>query len=488
MKHWALQAARNTALVVIAEVLARVANSILFVLLTWHLGEMEASRYTLGFTFALFLVQFSLGGIDQLLTREVSKAPNRGGIILGTFLLARCISSLLLYMALIAWIVGPFGYDSVTNQIVLIVGATFIPDSLIALCQAFLIARDRVAYVTLLGALTGVFKLILGSAAIWLEGGGGALIAAIIILITSGLSLLLHIALIIARFTGLSISLEPAFLMEHARSEWPLLLIAILTTLEGTIDTVLLSRRVGTLEVGVYAASTLFLNALMIVPAAFRQIILPEITIRYATQRERAFDVYTQSARALLMITPLLSASLTVNADQIIPIVYRDHFSSAIPVLQILIWSFVFTTLLVPGGRLMLAAGRQAVFVPLLIGSLSLNIALNLWLQPSHGAIGAAIARVSSSALMLALSFLCVQRLIYRWHVTPALIGPLAATLTMMAVNVGLRCVGVPWVIALGVSWLVYVGLIVILRAVSAAELQRLRELLLQRIAPLTSP
>lgn len=486
MKHWALQAAGNTALVVIAEVLARVANSILFVLLTWHLGEMEASRYTLGFTFALFLVQFSLGGIDQLLIREVSKAPKQGGVILGTFLLARCISSLLLYMAFIAWIAGPFGYDSVTNQIVLIVGAAFIPDSLTALCQAFLIARDRVAYVTLLGALTGVFKLILGSAAIWL--GGGALIAAIIILITSGISLLLHVALIIARFTSLSISLEPAFLMEHARSEWPLLLIAILTTLEGTIDAILLSRLVGTPEVGVYAASMLFLNALMIVPAAFRQIILPEITIRYATRRERAFDVYTQSVRALLMITLLLSASLTVNADQIVPIVYRDHFSSAIPVLQILIWSFVFTTLLVPGGRLMLAAGRQAVFVPLLIGSLSLNVALNLWLQPSLGATGAAIARVSSSALMLALSFLCVQRLIYRWHVTPALIGSLAATLTMMAVNVGLRWAGMQWIIALGISWLVYAGLIVSLRAVSTAELRRLRELLLQRIAPLTPP
>ncbi len=486
MKHWALQAARNTALVVVAEVLARVANSILFVLLTWHLGEMEASRYTLGFTFALFLIQFSLGGIDQLLTREVAKAPDQGGVILGTFLLARCISSLLLYIALIAWIAGPFGYDSVTNQIVLIVGATFIPDSLTALCQAFLIARDRVAYVTLLGASTGIFKLILGSAAIWL--GGGALIAAIIILMTSCISLLLHVALIIARFTRLSVSLKPTFWMEHARSAWPLLLIAILTTLEGTIDAILLSRRIGTLEVGVYAASTLFLNALMIVPAAFRQIILPEITIRYATQRERAFEVYTQSARALMIVTLLLSASLTVNADQIVPIVYRDHFSSAIPVLQILIWSFVFTTLLVPGGRLMLAAGRQAMFVPLLIGSLSLNVVLNLWLQPSLGAIGAAVARVASSALMLVLSFLCVQRIIYRWHVMPVLTGPLAATLTMIAVNVGLRWVGVQWIVALGISWLVYAGLIVILRAVSAAELRRLRDLLLQRIAPLTPP
>jgi len=141
MTHWALQAARNTILIVLAEVLARIANSILFVLLTWRLGEIEASRYTLGFTFALFLIQFSLGGIDQLLTREVTKAPERSDVFLGTFLLVRFLSSALLYIVFILWIIGPFGYDRATNQIVLIVGATFVPDSLTVLFQAFLVAK-----------------------------------------------------------------------------------------------------------------------------------------------------------------------------------------------------------------------------------------------------------------------------------------------------------------------------------------------------------
>ncbi|MBO9315008.1 MAG: flippase [Chloroflexus sp.] len=486
MTHWALQAARDTILIVLAEVLARIANSILFVLLTWRLGEIEASRYTLGFTFALFLIQFSLGGIDQLLTREVTKAPDRSDVFLGTFLLVRFFSSALLYVALILWIIGPFGYDRVTNQIVLIVGATFVPDSLTALFQAFLVARNRVVYVTLFGAITGVTKLILGFLAV--ISGGDALVVAFIILITSIFSLALHLLLVVHRFTRLSISFERKFIFVNARSELPLLIIAILTTLEGTIDAIMLSRRFGPLEVGVYAASALFLNALMIVPTAFRQIVLPLITTQYINQKEKAFDIYRQSVRTLLIITLLLSASLTINADKIVPIIYSDYFSATIPVLQILIWSFVFTTLLVPGGRLILAAGQQSAFVPLLIGSLSLNIVLNLILQPALGAKGAAIARVASSALMLVLSFVYVQRAIYRWNVAPVLIGPLNAILVMLVVNAGLRWMGMHWIVALIISWSVYAGALVTLRAVSATELRRLRDLLLQRIAQLTPP
>lgn len=486
MRHWALHAARNTALAVVAEVLARVANTIFFILLTWYLGEAEASSYTLGFMFASFLIQLSLGGIDQLLTREVAKAPERGGAVLGTFLLARLISSTLLYIGLIFWILGPFGYDGVTNQVVLVIGATLIPDSLIVLCQGFLIARDRVQYVTLLGALTGALKLGFGILALWL--GGGARAAAVVVLGASVLALVLHLGLIITRFTSLSLSLDRAFLVASARAEAPLLLIAMLTTVEGTLDALLLSRRVGTLEVGVYAASTLFLNALMIVPIAFRQVILPPMTAWYQSQRERAFDVYTQSARMLLIAGLFISASLTVAADQLIPLLYRNNFSETIPVLRILIWSFVCTTFLVPCGRLMLAAGKQAAFVPILSGSLVLNISLNLLLQPDLGAEGAAIARVASAMLTVILSIAYVQRTLYRWKVFSAVSGPLGAVVLLLLVGFGLRWLGIHWIGALLAGWLIYAGSLVMLRAVSAAELRRLRELLRQRAAPLTPP
>jgi hypothetical protein len=48
--------------------------------------------------------------------------------------------------------------------------------------------------------------------------------------------------------------------------------------------------------------------------------------------------------------------------------------------------------------------------------------------------------------------------------------------------------VGMHWIVALIISWSVYAGALVTLRAVSATELRRLRDLLLQRIAQLTPP
>jgi hypothetical protein len=89
---------------------------------------------------------------------------------------------------------------------------------------------------------------------------------------------------------------------------------------------------------------------------------------------------------------------------------------------------------------------------------------------------------------MLVLSFVYVQRAIYRWNVAPVLIGPLNAILVMLVVNAGLRWVGMHWIVALIISWSVYAGALVTLRAVSATELRRLRDLLLQRIAQLTPP
>ena len=93
-----------------------------------------------------------------------------------------------------------------------------------------------------------------------------------------------------------------------------------------------------------------------------------------------------QSTRLALIVTLLLSTSVALVADQIIPILFKDHFAAAVPVLQILIWSFLFSTLLVPNGRLLLVTGRQSAIVPIQCASLLLNLGLNFALQPTHSA------------------------------------------------------------------------------------------------------
>ena len=162
----------------------------------------------------------------------------------------------------------------------------------------------------------------------------------------------------------------------------------MLFTIESSADAVLLARGSNTVALGVYAAAANIVLPLMILPQTYRQIILPIMTAWYHTQRERAFDIYRQSTRLALIVTLLLATSVALVADQIVPILFKDHFAAAVPVLQILIWSFVFASLLVPNGRLLLVTGRQSAVVPIQCASLLLNLGLNFLLQPTDRRAG----------------------------------------------------------------------------------------------------
>jgi O-antigen/teichoic acid export membrane protein len=169
-----------------------------------------------------------------------------------------------------------------------------------------------------------------------------------------------------------------------------------------------------------------------------------------------------------------ICASITLIADQALPMLYHNEFLPAVGVMQILAWSFVFTCIAVPNGRLMLVAGRQSASVPIQLGSMIINVALNIFLQPSLGAQGAALARVASTLAVCILSLIYVQRHIYRWNVWPVVAGPLAATVCLVLVSGGLRWLGVQWLLALLIGWVIYGVALVAFRGISPAELRSL--------------
>jgi O-antigen/teichoic acid export membrane protein len=294
------------------------------------------------------------------------------------------------------------------------------------------------------------------------------------------ITLALYLGLICWRFEWPVISFNRAFWAKSLRDELPLLGIAVLFTIESSADAVLLARGSNTIALGVYAAAANIILPLLILPQTYRQIILPIMTAWYQTQRERAFDIYRQSTRLALIVTLLLSTSVALVADQLVPILFKDHFTAAVPVLQILIWSFVFASLLVPNGRLLLVTGRQSVVVPIQCASLLLNLGLNIALQPLIGAQGAAIARVSSSALTFVVCLIYVQRRIYYWNLFSAVVRPICAALVLALVTGGLRWAGVQWIPALVAGWLAYAGALFALRSISVDELRSLLALLRQ--------
>jgi O-antigen/teichoic acid export membrane protein len=470
LKNWALRATRATGIAIIAEIFARSANTIFFILLTWSLGEEEASIYALGFVYSSFLIYLSLGGLEQLLSREVGRNKAQGNVFLGNFLFARIISSIFCYTGLALWIVKFSGYEPDVSRAVLIIGATLIPESLTSLFQSYLIAHDRVGYIAILGAITGGLKL--GVGALLLTLGGDAAVAAWVVLSVSTLATFLYTALIGLRFGWPKLFFERTFWITQARAEWPLFLVAIMMTIEGSLDTLLLAQSGNIMAVGVYAAAANMMNVLLLMPQAYRQILLPIMAEWYGVMREHAFHIYMQSQRFLCIIALPIGLSVALIADQLLPLLYKNQHLEAISVLQVLVWSFVFAMLLLPNGRLMLIAGHQNATAPIQLYSTTLNAGLNLLCQPFLGAVGAALARVASTGLTFVLCLRYVQRHIYSWNIWSVFRGPLGASLALFVVTVALRWLGVFWVLALFSGWITYGVFLFILGGISSTELR----------------
>lgn len=453
MTHWASRVARSTAFSVAAEVLARGANTIFFILLTWYVSEADAGRYNLGFAFALLLVPFALGGFDQLLIREAACNRELAPRLLGMLLIARGLGATLCYTGLLLWL-AVNGYDPQTNVVVAVLAATCIPESMINLYQGYLFVFERVNYITLIGMVSGALKLAAGLTI--LAFGGTALGAAVTVLAASLLSLTLYGWVVATRCVPPHWRLDLNLLRTYFRPALTFYLLAVFMMLEGVQDTLLLSRTHGPQAVAAYGAATNIIVALNILPHSFRQAVLPIMARLYTNARDQVIHIVAHSLRLLLTGTLLISLSLTIMIEPILSTLYRGHYANAASVFVTLVCAFVFSSCAIPNARLIIVSGQQGIFVPLHLVSMLLNLALNLVLQPYFGAQGAAFSRLASAGLVCLFVTVYVQWRVQRWPILSVVQGPIVACAVAFSIMVVLQHLHVALPVVLVGSWLTY--------------------------------
>jgi O-antigen/teichoic acid export membrane protein len=472
MKYWLWRALQGTALAVIAELLSRMSNTIFFILLTWQTTPVEASTFSISFVYTGLLTAFCLGGLEQLLNCEASHDLASSRITLGNFLLARAFTAIIIYGGLFLWLVKYSAYDQYTVLVIGLLGSIIIPESFTNLFQSFFIAANRVHYIVGLNALTGLARVCLGAALIVL--GGNSATVAVVVVVTSWMGMLIAFLLVGKHFFWPSISLQKRLWKHYVRAETPLFLMALMAALEGNFDSLLLSGGGSNdiILVGSYSAAATILNALLIIPNTLRQIILSIFSATFYMDREKSLRLYMIFMRIALYGALFCCLLITFIAPEIVSMMYRQSFVLSIPILQVLIWSFLWTMLLVPNGRLMLTAGIQhRAVLPQLAGVL-LNVGLNLALQPTFSVIGAAIAKVCSAALVFWWCFWIVRWEIYSFPigsmVWPA-VGTTIITIIFFLLNDWLHF---SWVIEVIIGTFVYIFSLCLLGGFQKEELQ----------------
>ena len=171
------------------------------------------------------------------------------------------------------------------------------------------------------------------------------------------------------------------------------------------IDTIMLGVLASEREVGLYSVAFNLMEGTFFIPTIVMAAIFPGLS------QAKHFSAYFRKGVLLLTLSGIAGGSAVfLLAEWIIHLFFAAEFQSSAEILQILafaiplvFWGYLMTQSLV-------ALDHNRIYLGITAGGVLLNVLLNFWLIPEHGASGAAVATVITEALIPFSCFLMILK------------------------------------------------------------------------------
>lgn len=242
------------------------------------------------------------------------------------------------------------------------------------------------------------------------------------------------------------------------RTSIPMLLVGFSYILMGHVDKVMIGAFLGAEAAGVYTAAFRMSRQIGLIQTAFVPMFAPLVSgLHHRRNVDDLARLYRQSSHWILIASLPVVILLTVFGDLPMALFGRE-FSAAWGLLAILaVGQFINLA----GGlamQVLQMVGRQDDDLAIVVGGLLLNVALNLWLVPAHGATGAAVATTTAFAVLSLARLLAVRRRVGLWPYSRETLRPIGVAAAVGAVGWSLRGIGngLAWDVgALGIAFVV---------------------------------
>ncbi len=174
----------------------------------------------------------------------------------------------------------------------------------------------------------------------------------------------------------------------------PLSLAYGISLINGNIDIFMLGILGGSLaEVGVYQVAMKISSIALVGQSILYMIMSPIIANQYASHGVLAIEeIVSYTTRLTLIFTALFLLAFQLFGSELMAVLYGQDFSSASQLTIIRCYGYIFAAALGPVTVVLNMTGHEGT-IPRIVGITAImNITLNFFLIPTHGAIGAAVA------------------------------------------------------------------------------------------------
>ncbi|MDJ0696979.1 flippase [Mastigocoleus sp. MO_188.B34] len=399
-------------------------NLLVGIWLARYLGPSNFGTYNYVLSLISLFGPISALGLNGIVTRDIVRNPQEDKEILGSAFILRLVASCISLVLVVGsyWLLRP--EDELIKVLILIlsVGNLF---SAFQVIDFWFQSKVLSKYVVLSRTAT----LLIGTVAkIFLIATKAPLVTFIIVSATE--IILLGINLVIAyRIRGgkimewrLNFSCAQTLLSQS----WPLIISGFGAVINLKIDQVMLGELSTTATVGIYAVAVRLSEVWYFIPEAIASSIFPSLlkskeqgTKIYKSRQQQLYDLLACGAMVIVIPTTLIATPLLTS-------LYGEAYRESGLILSIHIWASIFIFMRSALSKWLIAEDLFIFsFVTHGLGAI-VNIILNLFLIPSYGGIGAAIATVMSYATSSYLAlFVHKKTLNSGYMMTLALITPI---------------------------------------------------------------
>ena len=386
--------------------------------LSRHLGVAGFGQFNYLFAFLYFFLAVNDLGVNTIMVREISQAPDRAGEIIGSMLSFRLALGTLSLLAL--WGVV-FAVDfSRDLRIALALIGFVLPLNALRLPVVILQSRLRFDYAAVVEMSNRIATAVLVLAAV---GLGAGLIGVTVALVAGDMIGVAATLLLSGRLVRPVWRIEPAYWWVVLRWSLPLGIGGIFSAVVNRVDFLMLERMADMQQLGLYGAAYKLTNLVERLPQMIVATLYP-LMARQALEDPRALRaLYRRGLLTLAGLAIAMAVAMTLLGTPIVRFVFGDQFGDAVRGLRILVWASACLYVALPGGFVLISLGRVRMNLLTMAAGAGTNIALNLVLIPRFGYVGAAAATVAAFAVILVTTLAAVE-----WSIRRALAeGPRGA-------------------------------------------------------------
>lgn len=413
---------KNTGFLIWSGGISMVHSLLVWAIVARYLGQSAFGRFTL--IMAIYLVFFNLCtlGLGPLIVREVAGDGRGKGQFLGATALILALSGVLCggFMIATGLVVS---VDSEVLWPLAVLSLSLLPTALISGCESLLIADERGWLIAAVNTGESVLKAIICWGLVSLGFGLSAVCASFVGLRVGALATYL----LQMRHHSLPLAWPSRAVLRQVMSQGPsFLFITLAAGVHWQLGTMLLAKLQSQTEVALYGAASRLLIPWTLVCTSYAAAVNPRVCQLAAQSLSDLGAFVAQTMSTLLALVLPLAAGTSLVATPALRLLFGPGYESAVLPLRLLIWSLVPLSLVVLLAKSLVATHRQRVDLWANVLAVGVNLALNLWLIPSHGVVGVALAQLASTLVLCAVEVIYVS-----WTLYPIRLGHIAGRLAV---------------------------------------------------------